>query len=720
MKDAHRMSNEQKVGVKRRIRKVALLGNPNSGKTTLFNALTGLNQKVGNFPGVTVDKKIGICRLTAGNQLEVLDLPGIYSLYPKSLDEQVVLEVLLNPEGKDYPDAVVVVADAANLKRHLLLCTQLIDLGLPILLVLNMVDVAEKEGISIDTEQLQQLLGIEVVATNARKGVGIEQLKEKLTEIKPSCRSFYDVAPLIDQYFEASLKENLPKGLSAYAQWLCLHLFERLSFLTEAQKDSIQRAILHAKEPFKALNLQREEVLQRYEQIDAILAETVLKQTKGGNYSRLTRLLDRWLLHPLAGYATFLLVLLLIFQSVFTWASVPMDWIDASFSEFVNWVHLQGGDSLWVSFVADGLLAGLGGILVFVPQIAILFFLLGILEETGYMARVAVLMDKVMRQFGLNGRSVVPLVSGVACAIPAIMAARTIPNPKERLITMMVVPLMSCSARLPVYTVLVALAVPNTLLWGWLSLQGVVMLGLYLLGTLMSLLVAWLLNRFLRMEQGRSFFMLEMPLYRLPRWRNLLLTVWEKARTFVVEAGKVILLISVLIWGLASFGPGNAMEEAERELRRQLQGKATDEQIENAVASVRLEQSYAGYLGRFIEPAIRPLGYDWKIGIALISSFAAREVFVGTISTIYSIGSEDEMTVVERLRSEINPHTGKPVFNLATSVSLLLFYAFAMQCMSTMAVMYRETHGWKYPLWQLLYMSAIAYLSAWAAYQWLS
>jgi ferrous iron transport protein B len=397
-----------------------------------------------------------------------------------------------------------------------------------------------------------------------------------------------------------------------------------------------------------------------------------------------------------------------------------MDWIDASFSDFVNWVHLQGGDSLWVSFVADGLLAGLGGILVFVPQIAILFFLLGILEETGYMARVAVLMDKVMRQFGLNGRSVVPLVSGVACAIPAIMAARTIPNPKERLITMMVVPLMSCSARLPVYTVLVALAVPNTLLWGWLSLQGVVMLGLYLLGTLMSLLVAWLLNRFLRVEQGRSFFMLEMPLYRLPRWRNLLLTVWEKARTFVVEAGKVILLISVLIWGLASFGPGNAMEEAERELRRQLQGKATDEQIENAVASVRLEQSYAGYLGRFIEPAIRPLGYDWKIGIALISSFAAREVFVGTISTIYSIGSEDEMTVVERLRSEINPHTGKPVFNLATSVSLLLFYAFAMQCMSTMAVMYRETHGWKYPLWQLLYMSAIAYLSAWAAYQWLS
>jgi ferrous iron transport protein B len=474
----------------------------------------------------------------------------------------------------------------------------------------------------------------------------------------------------------------LPKGLSAYAQWLCLHLFERLSFLTEAQKDSIQRAILHAKEPFKALNLQREEVLQRYEQIDAILAKTVLKQPQSGYYSRLTRLLDRWLLHPLAGYATFLLVLLLIFQSVFTWASVPMDWIDASFSEFVNWVHLRGGDSLWVSFVADGLLAGLGGILVFVPQIAILFFLLGILEETGYMARVAVLMDKVMRQFGLNGRSVVPLVSGVACAIPAIMAARTIPNPKERLITMMVVPLMSCSARLPVYTVLVALAVPNTLLWGWLSLQGVVMLGLYLLGTLMSLLVAWLLNRFLRMEQGRSFFMLEMPLYRLPRWRNLLLTVWEKARTFVVEAGKVILLISVLIWGLASFGPGNAMEEAERELRRQLQGKATDEQIENAVASVRLEQSYAGYLGRFIEPAIRPLGYDWKIGIALISSFAAREVFVGTISTIYSIGSEDEMTVVERLRSEINPHTGKPVFNLATSVSLLLFYAFAMQCMS--------------------------------------
>ncbi|WP_288004746.1 ferrous iron transport protein B [Thermonema sp.] len=714
------MNSELTIGAERRIRKVALLGNPNSGKTTLFNALTGLNQKVGNFPGVTVDKKTGTCRLPGGQSVEIVDLPGIYSLYPKSLDEQVVLDVLLHPGGKDYPDAVVVVADAANLKRHLLLCTQLIDLGIPLLLVLNMVDVAEKEGIVVDVEQLRHLLGVEVITTNARKGTGVAQLKERLPHLQPPQRSFYEVAPLIDSYFEASVKEYLPPGLSAYGQWLCIHLFERLSFLSESQKDAIQRAILHAKEPFKALNLQREEILHRYEQIDAILEKTLHKKESKGSYSRLTALLDCWLLHPVAGYVTFLLVLLLIFQSVFTWASVPMDWIDASFSDFVNWVHEQGGDSLWVSFVADGLLAGLGGILVFVPQIAILFLLLGILEETGYMARVAVLMDKVMRQFGLNGRSVVPLVSGVACAIPAIMAARTIPNAKERLITMMVVPLMSCSARLPVYTVLVALAVPDTLLWGWLSLQGLVMLGLYLLGTLMSLVVAWLLNRFLRMEQGRSFFMLEMPLYRLPRWRNLLLTVWEKARTFVVEAGKVILMISILIWALSSFGPGNAMEEAEAQVRAQMQGRFAPAAIENAVASARLEQSYAGHLGRIIEPAIRPLGYDWKIGIALISSFAAREVFVGTISTIYSIGSEDEMTIVERLRSEVNPRTGEPVFNFATSVSLLLFYAFAMQCMSTMAVMYRETNGWKYPLFQLLYMSAIAYISAWAAYQWLS
>ncbi len=720
MKDAHRMNSELTIGAERRIRKVALLGNPNSGKTTLFNALTGLNQKVGNFPGVTVDKKTGTCRLPGGQSVEIVDLPGIYSLYPKSLDEQVVLDVLLHPGGKDYPDAVVVVADAANLKRHLLLCTQLIDLGIPLLLVLNMVDVAEKEGIVVDVEQLRHLLGVEVITTNARKGTGVAQLKERLPHLQPPQRSFYEVAPLIDSYFEASVKEHLPPGLSAYGQWLCIHLFERLSFLSESQKDAIQRAILHAKKPFKALNLQREEILHRYEQIDAILEKTLHKKESKGSYSRLTALLDRWLLHPVAGYVTFLLVLLLIFQSVFTWASVPMDWIDASFSDFVNWVHEQGGDSLWVSFVADGLLAGLGGILVFVPQIAILFLLLGILEETGYMARVAVLMDKVMRQFGLNGRSVVPLVSGVACAIPAIMAARTIPNAKERLITMMVVPLMSCSARLPVYTVLVALAVPDTLLWGWLSLQGLVMLALYLLGTLMSLVVAWLLNRFLRMEQGRSFFMLEMPLYRLPRWHNLLLTVWEKARTFVVEAGKVILLISILIWALSSFGPGNAMEEAEAQVRAQMQGQFAPAAIENAVASARLEQSYAGHLGRIIEPAIRPLGYDWKIGIALISSFAAREVFVGTISTIYSIGSEDEMTIVERLRSEVNPRTGEPVFNFATSVSLLLFYAFAMQCMSTMAVMYRETNGWKYPLLQLLYMSAIAYISAWAAYQWLS
>lgn len=719
-KDTAHTAFAAKTSEAQKLRRVALVGNPNSGKSSLFNALTGLNQKVGNFPGVTVDKRSGTLRL-GRHQLELLDMPGTYSLYPRSADEQVVVDILLNPKHCDFPDVVVVVTDATNLRRNMLLFTQVADLSLPLVLVLNMADLAADAGIQIDTAELEARLGVPVVATNARKAIGLAALKEAILRASPCKHSFYDADQQIDYFFsKQTIDRLLAEQPTAYGQWLCLHLFERLDALSEQQKDSIQQYILHAKQPFRALNLQQAEVLQRYERIDQLLEGVIGQQPAPARHKQFTRRLDSWMLHPFWGYATFLLILFLIFQAIFSWASIPMDWIDGAFSEMAAWIHEQGGDSWWVSFFADGVLSGIGGIMVFVPQIAILFFFLGMLEETGYMARVAVLTDRLMRRFGLNGRSVVPLVSGVACAIPSIMAARTIPNPRERLITMMVIPLISCSARLPVYTVLIALAVPNQYWAGMVSLQGLTLMALYLIGTVASLLVAWLLSRFLPSGQGQSFFMLEMPLYRLPRWRNLLLTVWEKVYAFISGVAGVILVISIIIWILSSFGPGDAMQQAEEQLRAHAGLYASEAELSHAIAAARLEHSYAGYLGRSIEPLIRPLGYDWKIGIALISSFAAREVFVATISTIYSIGSEEELTIVQRLRSEINTHTGEPAFNFATSVSLMLFYAFAMQCMSTLAVMRRESNSWRYPLLQLGYMSGLAYVAAMIAYQLLS
>jgi ferrous iron transport protein B len=696
---------------------IALIGNPNAGKSSLFNQLTGLRQKTGNFPGVTVDKKSGTWPMDAQTTATVVDLPGIYSIYPKSLDEQIVTDILANPAHPDYPDVAVVVVDASNLHRNLLLFTQVTDLGVPVVLALNMLDVARKQAKDVNAVRLAMRLGVPVVRINARTGEGIEQLKKavvgQIEEPTLPGKLFFDPADeAADTIADTKTQYHLDNNYLAL-QYLIQH--DGFSFLNRSQQVGLDAII--DKHQFSETTFQANETITRYKRIAAILTEVVTNQ-RPINRPTWSQKLDRLLLHPIWGYAIFTLVLLLIFQAIFAWAQPFMDAIDAG----VAWLNGQLKESLpdgpLTDLLTDGILAGVGGILVFIPQIAFLFFLIALLEESGYMSRVMVIMDRIMRRFGLNGRSVVPLISGVACAVPAIMATRSIGTRRDRIITILVTPLMSCSARLPIYTILIALVVPARRILGVFNLQGLALMGLYLLGLLSALVAAYVLKLMLRTKE-RSYFIMELPTFKLPRWNHVGLTVWESVRSFVWEAGRVILAISIVLWVLASYGPGDAMNQAESKVRQENPMLATGE-LQNRIASERLEASYAGKFGHFIEPVIRPLGYDWKIGIALLSSFAAREVFVGTMSTIYSIGSGADdagVTIRERLRQERNPATGGPMYTPALAWSLLVFYVFAMMCMSTLAATQRETKTWKWPAVQLAYMMALAYVTAFATYQ---
>lgn len=695
--------------------KIALVGNPNAGKSSLFNQLTGLSQKVGNFPGVTVDKKTGICSLNDVHIAEIIDLPGTYSLFPKSPDEQVVTDILLNPHDEWYPDMIIVVADASNLKRNLLLFSEVKDLGIPVMLALNMMDVVKKSGFYIDLSTLQNSLGVKVITTNARSGEGIVELKQQIVT------SLSEKKPQLDsEIFVDTIQ--FPKGLtqSIRAKFALPNDYTAVQYAHQAQDahflDYQSQQFLEEQRQrygFQSRQWQTEETLARYVKIRRIIADTVHKSTVS-KQNPLTAQLDNILLHRIWGFVIFFAILFFIFQAIFAWAQYPMDFIDAGIAQFTGWLHSVLPQSMLTDLLTDGLIAGIGGVLIFIPQIAILFAFISILEETGYMARVVFITDRIMRTFGLNGKSVVPLISSVACAVPAIMATRNIDNWKERLITIMVTPLMSCSARIPIYTILVALVVPEQKVFGIFNLQGIILMALYMLGFVAALVSAWIMKFFLQ-RKDRSFLIMELPDYKTPRWGNVGLTILEKVKTFVFEAGKVIVAIAIVLWVLASYGPGNQMNEAEQAVRNQAKGST---KIKDLIAAARLEASYAGHFGKFIEPAIRPLGYDWKIGIALISSFAAREVFVGTLSTIYSVGSESEdmTTIQDRLRSEVNPQTNGPMYTPAVAFSLLLFYAFAMMCMSTLATVYRETKGWKWPLIQLVYMTGIAYLSAFIVY----
>lgn len=694
---------------------IALVGNPNSGKSSLFNCLTGLNQKVGNFPGVTVDKKTGSAMLSV-REAEFIDLPGTYSLYPRRLDEWVSYKVVLGQDKDVKADVIVAVADASNLKRNLLFCSQLIDLKIPVVIALTMTDIAAKKGIKIDIPELERELGVPVVAVNPRKQKGISQLKKTIEQTaeglyRPPVNNFIDSKALAAAPVE-ELKKLMPE-LSDYTaiHYLINHESFDLSDTTQKAIETIER-----KNNFNPTKTQAEEILQRYGRIRHIMQQSV-SEPDPLQKSLFTEKLDNILLHRRWGYIILLAVLFLLFQSVFWLASFPMDWIDKGFASLSGWLSSVLPQNSWTDLFINGIIAGLGGIIIFVPQIAILFGLITILEDTGYMVRISFLTDRLMRSVGLNGKSVMPMISGFACAIPAIMSTRNIENRKERLLTILITPLMSCSARLPVYTILIGLVIPNKYLFGFIGVQALVMLGLYLLGVVMALIVSYVAKWFIKIKE-KSFFILELPVYRSPRWNNIFQTMWSKARIFVVDAGKVIMVISLILWALSSFGPKEKMHNVTQQYQQSLAQSGADSlTIEKEYSNAKLENSYVGIMGRAIEPALSPLGYDWKIGIALITSFAAREVFVGTMATLYSVGDEKNRDPLkEKMRNSVRPD-GTPVYTLATGVSLMLFYLFAMQCMSTLAIVKRETRSWKWPVIQLVYMTGLAYVMSLIAYQ---
>jgi len=697
--------------------RVALVGNPNTGKSTLFNVLTGLNQKIGNFPGVTVDKKVGYCTLPDSRIAEIIDLPGTYSLYPKSRDESIVFSVLADRSNELNPDLVIVILDATNLKRNLLLYSQVADLKIPVIIALNMMDMAKKADINIDVNVFAEKLGVPVVPISARKTEGIDQLKQAITFANKVAlqQDSIDVETIAPQLINR-IKQDINIDNTYFALQLA-HQHETLTFLTKQQSDHIED--LEKEYSFHSQKAQGAETIARYNFINDLLYDTV-KQKITAEDETLSNRIDKVLTHKIFGFIIFFGILIFMFQAIFAWSAYPMSLI----SDLFVWVqaslhhYLPAGPL--TNLLVDGVIAGLSGVMVFIPQIAILFALISILEDTGYMSRVTFMMDKIMRKVGLNGKSVVPLIGGFACAVPSIMSTRTIENWKDRMITIMVTPLITCSARLPVYTLLISLVVPNKNVWWIFNMQGLALTAMYLFSLVSAVVVAWVMKHLLKARE-RGYFIMELPVYRMPRWNNVIHTMYDRAKTFVIQAGKVIIAVSVILWVLASFGPGKWMDSIDQKYKQPefaaLQKTAPDS-VQRMIASEKLENSYAGMLGHVIEPVIKPLGFDWKIGIALITSFAAREVFVGTMATMYSVNGDAEKmeSVQQKMHSAKNTETGEPVFTLAVAMSLMMFYAFAMQCASTVAVVYRETKDWRWPAAQFAYMTVLAYVASFITY----
>lgn len=692
---------------------IALLGNPNVGKTSLFNRLTKLHQKVGNYPGITVEKREGTVQAN-GKNYRLVDLPGTYTLFPSSLDEEVVFRTLTEKDNSLKPQLTVVVTEPSTIKRGIVLYQQARDLGLPAIFVVNMMDEAQSKGIEIDFDRLEAYLQTKVYQTNARNGKGISQLIEAFEQQPGFYRSTFD----IPSSYHSALQEA--KALfplaTEYLTWQFLAQ-EQVGYLTPEVQD--QLAAIRARHQLVPAAMQKEETLVRHQQVEQDIP-LILKQSDS-THSNTTYRIDRLLLHPFFGYVIFFGLLFLIFQAIFSWSGPLMDWIDQIFGDLTAYLEAMLPEGPLSALFTEGIVAGIGGIVIFLPQIVVLFLFLSLMEESGYMSRVVFLMDRWLRPFGLNGKSVIPLMSGAACAIPAVMSARNIENPKERLLTILVTPFMTCSARLPIYVVLIGLVIPEQYFLGF-NLQGIALFVMYLLGIIGALASAWLLNKVIKSVRS-SFLIFELPTYKTPDWKNMLLTVWEKASGFLFQAGKIILMISIILWVLGSFGPTREFYQAE-EIVQQNYPELNAEQLENQVSSYQLEHSFLGYLGQGIEPFVRPLGYDWKMGIGLISSFAAREVFVGTMAVVYSMGGDvdvdddnEKNTLLAQMRAEINANTGEPAYNLASGVSLLLFYAFAMQCMATIAIVRRETGSWKWTAIQTLFMTGLAYVVALLAYQ---
>ena len=691
--------------------KVALIGNPNVGKTSVFNQLTGLNQQVGNYPGITVEKKQGSCKLCDSAKAKVIDLPGTYSLNASSIDENVVIELLLNKNDEDFPDVAVVVTEVENLKRNLLLFTQIKDLEIPTILVINMADRMKLKGIELDIPALEKELKTKIALVSSRKKTGIEELKNLILNYKSlSTEPCLNASSIDPEYFD-KLRRAFPNQL-LYKLWLVIT--QDVNFLN-LERNEIKNTFTKSHADLK--RLQQKETIKRYQFINDTLK--IGHKIDVAKATDIRAKIDRVLTHKVFGYLIFFGILMVIFQLLFDWSSIPMDFIDESFANFSSLAKQNLPPGEFTNLISEGIIPGIGGVVIFIPQIAFLFLFISVLEESGYMSRVVFLMDKIMRKFGLSGKSIVPLISGTACAIPAIMSARNIENWKERLITILVTPFTTCSARLPVYAILISLIIPEKRLFGFLSLQGLTLMILYLLGFGMAVFSAYLLNIYLKFNT-KSYFVVEMPSYKVPMFRNVSINVIEKTKAFVFGAGKIILAISIILWFLGSHGLSDNFNNAEQIISEQNQDKiVTSEEFLDQVNSYKLENSYIGIMGKAIEPVIRPLGYDWKIGIAIVSSFAAREVFVGTLATIYSVEShgDEEITIKNRMAAEVNPVTGEKVFNFATGISLLLFYAFAMQCVSTLAIVKKETNSWKWPIVQLVFMTGFAYLTSLIAFQ---
>lgn len=691
--------------------KVALIGNPNVGKTSVFNALTGLNHKIGNYPGITVDKKSGIARLDENTNATIVDLPGTYSINASSLDERIVLDLLFDPTNEDYPDVAVVVVDIENLKRNLLLFTQVKELGIPTILVVNMADRMEEKGITLAVAELEEKLKTKIVLASAKKKLGIQEIKQAILNYKDLSIKPCMNATSVDPDFFGRLALTF-HNLSVYKLWMIYSQEINIGGIGKAEIES--KGVKLSDDEVK--RLQHKKTIKRYQFINDVLKETYVKDSSKATDIRSK--VDRILTHRVWGYVIFFAIMMLVFQAIFEWSSIPMDWIEDQFASLTTWVHEVMVPGKLTDLIADGIVPGIGGIMPFIPQIAILFMFISILEETGYMSRVVFLMDRLMRPFGLSGKSVVPLISGNACAIPAIMSARNIENPKERLLTILVTPFTTCSARIPVYIILISLVIPDTRI-GIFGLQALTLTMFYLIGFFSALVGAWVLKFFIDVKH-KSYFVIEMPSYRAPILKNVVATMYEKTKAFVVGAGKIIFFLSIIVWFLGAHGPGSKFEDAEEIVAEQYKGQVVSaEEMDDYVAGYKLENSYIGIIGKTIEPVIKPLGYDWKIGIAVITSFVAREVFVATLATIYNVGSsgEEEETIKARMEAEVWPDTGEKVFTLASGLSLMFFYAFAMQCASTVAITRRETKSWKWTIFQVVFMTVFAYVVALVVYQ---
>lgn len=709
-------------------RRIAILGNPNAGKSTLFNALTGLRQKVANYPGVTVEKKTGHCDLPNGRRAEVIDLPGSYSLQPASPDEMVVRDVLLGLQADTPPpDLIIFVVDATNLDRHLYLALQVIELGRPIILTLNMMDAADAQGLRIDAATLERQLGVPVIGISAAKGTGLDVLRDLMTrDVEPSMRHFREYTAPLQRVIDR-LEQRLPRLPSVpdrarrdVAVAMLLDQGEDDALAKHVSADALADAHLLAQrlDEFSP-GWRSGGVVGRYEAVTALVAEAV--NAPAGNHKDARReAIDRVLTHRVFGPIIFVVLMGAVFQSVFAWAQPLMDLIDWGMRGVGNVIgHAMPGGPLR-SLVVDGIIAGVGTTLTFVPQIAILFLFLSVLEDSGYMARAAFIMDRLMSRVGLSGRSFIPLLSSFACAIPGIMATRSIDSRRDRFTTIMIAPFMSCSARLPVYALLIGAFVPNR--WvGFVTLPGLTLFSMYFLGILAAVAVAWALKRTV-LAGGMPLYVMELPPYRMPVWRSVLITVRERSLLFTQKAGTVILAITVVLWFLASYPKGGDAVRALEAERTQivaagdtLQAQALDRRI----ASASLEHSFAGRTGRLIEPAIQPLGFDWRIGIGLITSLAAREVMVSTMATVFNLGSgeRDVQPLRKILREAVDTRTGARAYTPLTGISLMVFYVLACQCMSTLAVVRRETNSWRWPIAMLVMMNAMAWLASFAVYQ---